>query len=181
MPAPTRKVWRTRLASEQYEESLLEFLIFALYARVGEPGTLRGEGRTARFEIHKTLGGGACAAQAPLTCTRPQGRTLTHTADILVTLPRGKLLAIELKWAASELDPIKARAYDMLLLKQSLGEKLWGMLIYLRPAGGGITGEQAREICFPFDQFFAIEHQDPQNPAAWVPILDQIEKMIQQK
>jgi len=166
------------LGSESYEESLEEFLIAALYARVGESGTLRGEGKTATFEIHKSLGGGSCAAQASLTCTLPQGRTLTHTADILVTLPRGKRLAIELKWAASEFEPIKARAFDMLLLKQSLGEKLWGMMIYLRPAGGGITGEQAREICFPFDQFFAIEHQDPQNPAAWAPILDRIEEKI---
>ena len=54
-------------------------------------------------------------------------------------------------------------------------------LARLRPAGGGITGEQAREICFPFDQFFAIEHQDPQNPAAWVPILDRIEAEIESK
>ncbi|MBI4164226.1 MAG: hypothetical protein HY508_00655 [Acidobacteria bacterium] len=166
------------MAPERYEESLQEFLIAALFARVGEPGTLRGEGKTASFAIHRSLGGGSCAAQVLLTCTLPQGRTLTHTADMLVTLLRGKLLAIDLKWAASEIEPIKARAFDMLLLKQSLGEKLWGMMIYLRPAGGGITGEQAREICFPFDQFFAIEHQDPQNPAAWVPILDRIEAEI---
>jgi len=169
------------LASEQYEESLLEFLIFALYARVGEPGTLRVEGKTTRFDLKQTLGRGEFAAAVPLTFQTPHGRALTHRVGILVTTANGKLLAIDLKWAVSDLDAIKARAYDMLLLKQSLGEQLWGMMIYLRPAGGGITGEQAREICFTYDQFFAIEHQDPQNPTAWVPILDQIEKMIQQK
>lgn len=166
------------MASERYEESLQEFLIAALYARVGEPGTLREEGKTAKFDIKKSMGGGECAAAVPLAFATPQKRTLTHTADILVTTAQGKRLAIDLKWAVSELDPIKARAFDMLLLKQGLGGKLWGMMIYLRPAGGGVTADQAREICFPYDQFFAIEHQDPQNPAAWVPILDRIEAEI---
>jgi hypothetical protein len=170
-PVPFRK----------YEESLREFLISALYARVGEPGTLRKEGKSASFQIKKALGGGQCAAETPITFTHPKRQSLTHTADLLVTLPQGKRLAIDLKWAWSEPDPIKARAYDMLLLKQGLDSQVWGMMIYLRPAEGGVKSQQARAICFPYDQFFAIEHQDPQNPAAWVPILDQVEQMIGQK
>lgn len=169
------------MANDSYEESILEFLIAALYARIGEPGTLRGEGKSAQFDIRKALGGGKCAAAAPMVFTTPQGQKLTHLTDILVTTAHGKKLVLDLKWAVSEVDPLKARAYDMLLLKQSQGQQLWSMMIYLHPTGGGIAGEQAREICFPYDQFSAIEHQDPQNPAAWVSILDQIEQLIGQK
>jgi hypothetical protein len=166
------------LPPSSYEETLQAFLISALYARVGEPGTLRGQGRTAQFDLKKSLGGGDCKAKAPFTLNLPKEGTLEHTADILVQDRQGRRLAVELEWAASEPDSIKACAYDMLLLKQGMGEKLWGMMIYLRPAAGGVSADQAREICFPYDQFFAIEHQDPQNPAAWVPILDRIEAEI---
>jgi len=143
----------------------------ALYARVGEPGTMRGEGRTAQFDLQRSLGGGECKAMATLTLNLPNGGRLEHTADILVETARGRRLAIELQWAASEPDSIKASAYDMLLLKQGMSDQLWGMMIYLRPAGGGVPADQVREMCFPYDQFFAIEHQDPQNPAAWVPFV----------
>jgi hypothetical protein len=170
-----------RSTTAKYEESLLEFLIFAIYARVGEPGTLRVEGKTTRFDLKQTLGRGEFAASVPLAFQTPHGQSLTHRVGILVTTANGKLLAIDLRWAVSDLDAIKASAYDMLMLKQNMGQQLWGMMIYLRPAGGGVTGEQAREICFPYDQFFAIEHQDPQNPAAWVPILDLVEQMLGQK
>jgi hypothetical protein len=166
------------LTPENYEASLQEFLVAALYARVGEQGTMTGEGKTARFEIKKSLGGGTCAAEATLPYALPSGREITHKADILVALPRGKRLAIEMAWASNDLDKFKARAYDMLQLQKLLGEKLWAMIIYLRPGTGGVSAEQAREICYPFDQFFACEHQDPQNPAIWVPILDRIEVEI---
>ena len=166
------------MTPHSYEESLQEFLVAALYARVGEPGTLRGEGRTAQFDLKKSLGGGDCKAKAPLSLNLPKGGTLEHRFDILVQNQRGRCLAVDLKWAASDPDPIKAWAYDISLLKHGMGEQLWGMMIYLRPAGGGVTAEQARELCFPYDHFFAIEHQDPQNPAAWVPILDRIEAEI---
>ncbi len=166
------------MAAESYEESLQEFLVSVLYARVGEPGTLRGEGKMARFEIKKVLGGGECAADGHLAIARAPGRNLDQTSDILITLPRGKRLAIILKWASNDSDPLKAVSYDMMLSKQSLREQLWGMLIYLRPGTGGVSARQAQEICVPFDRFFAIEHQDPQNPAAWVPILDRFETEI---
>ena len=167
------------MVPESYEESLQAFLVSALYARVGEPGTLKGEGRTAHFEIKKVLGGGSCAAEREFDYSLPSGRKVTHKADILVALPKGRRLTIDLKWASNDLDQLKARAYDMLLMKQSLGQQLWGMVVYLRPGTGGVGADQAQEICFPFDLFFACEHQDPQNPAIWVPILARIEAELQ--
>ncbi len=166
------------MATDSYEESLLEFLITALFARVGEPGSLRGEGKSAQFHITKNLGGGHCAAGSSLPLPTSKGTPLSHLADIMVKTASGRLLVLDLKWAVSDLAPLKAYAYDMLLLKKAHGEKLRGVLVYLRPMGGGVPGEQAREVCFPYDQFFAIEHQDPQNPTAWVPILDQVEQML---
>jgi hypothetical protein len=175
---PQQQEGEPTLTPENYEASLQEFLVAALYARVGEQGTLTGEGNTARFEIKKSLGGGTCAAEADLHYALPSGSEATHTADILVTMPRGKRLAIEWAWASNDLDNFKARAFDMLQIKKSLGRSLSAMMIYLRPGTGGVSAEQAREICYPFDQFFACEHQDPQNPAIWVPMLDGIEAEI---
>jgi hypothetical protein len=169
------------MAINGYEESLLEFLISALYARVGEPGTLKGEGKSAKFEIKRSLGGGSCAAGASLEMPTPSGRALSGTADILLTSARGSRLVLDLMWAVDELGPIKARTFDMMLLKRNPGAPLWSMMVYLRPAGGGLSAAQVRDLSFPYDEFFAIEHQDPQNPAAWVPILDRIEQMMGQE
>jgi hypothetical protein len=168
----------TSLSPESYEESLEEFLVSVLYARVGEPGTMTGEGKTARFEIKKHLGGGTCAASSPLDYALPSGRRLSHLCDILIALLGGKHLAIELQWASDLSDQLKARAYDALHLKQALGKNLATFLVYLRAGAGGLSAEQAREICYPFDQFIALEHQDPQNPAIWIPTLDRIEAEI---
>jgi len=162
------------LSSPTYEESIRHFLISTLFARLGEPGSLRGEGSTAQFLLKKELGAGDGRANATLSAPLPKGGTLNHVFDLVIQSKGGELLAIDLLWVVNELDAIKSRAYDVQLLKQALGAKLTSIMIYLCPTGGGVSGEQAREICFPYDQFFAIEHQDPQNPAAWVPILDVI-------
>jgi len=164
-----------------YEETLRGFLISALYARVGEPGTLHEDEEAQKFDVKKSLGGGNCSTKTPLTLSLPKGGTLEHAADVLFQNGQGRRVAIDLKWATSESDPIKASAYDMLLLKQGMGAQLWAMMIYLRPTEGGVAAEKARELCFPYDHFFAIDHQDPQNPAAWVPILDRIEAEIESR
>lgn len=163
---------------ESYEESLQEFLISVLYARVGEPGSLRGEGKSAQFEIKKSLGGGTCAVEVELEYTLPTEHKLTYKPDILAALPRARRIAIALEWAADNADPLKARAFDMLHLKQSLGGKLCAILVYLRMGTGGLSADQARQICYPFDHFFGLEHQDPQNPTIWTPVLDRIEAEI---
>lgn len=167
-----------QLAPERYQKSLLEFLISALFARVGEPGSLTGEGKPARFEVKKSFGGGICEASRSLEYALPSGGKLSPVSDILITLPGGKTLAVELQWATDLSDQLKARAYDMLHLKQALGKRLTAFLIYLRAGQGGLSADQAREICYPFDRFIALEHQDPQNPAIWVPVLDRIEAEI---
>jgi hypothetical protein len=167
------------LPPASYEESLQEFLVSVLFARVGEPGTITGEGKSARFQIRNNMGGGICAASSQLDYALPSGHKLSHLADILISLPRGKHFALEIQWATDLSDQLKAKAYDMLHLKRALGDKLEAIMVYLRAGTGGLSAEQAREICYPFDQFIAVEHQDPQNPAIWIPILDRIEAEIQ--
>ena len=166
------------MALESYEDSLRNFLASVLYARVGEPGTMTGEGKTARFGIKESLGGGTCTVEGSLEYVLPSGQRISHKNDILFSLPGGRYLAIELKWVSNVSDQFKARAYDMLHLKQTLGSKLCGMMIYLRTGSGGLSADRARDFCYPFDQFIALEYQDPQNPAIWIPIFDGIEAEI---
>ena len=169
------------MAAEKYEESLRELLVSVLYARVGEEGTMMGEGKTARFEIKKSLGGGTCKAEGSLDYVLPSGRTLSHKNDILISLPGKRYLAIELKWVSNVTDQFKARAYDMLHLKQAMGNKLCSIMVYLKTGGGGLSTDLAKEISYPFDVFFALEHREPQNPAIWVPLLDRIEAEIAER
>lgn len=166
------------MALESYEDSLRNFLVSVLYARVGEPGTMTGESKTARFKIKESLGGGTCTAEGSLEYVLPSGQRISHKNDILFSLPGESYLAIELKWVSSVSDQFKARAYDMLHMKQALGSRLCGMMIYLRTGSGGLSADRARDFCYPFDQFIALEHQDPQNPTIWLPILDRIEAEI---
>jgi hypothetical protein len=166
------------LSPQSYEETLQGFLVSALYARVGEPGTMTGEGKNARFQIRKALGGGLCEAEGRLEYALPSGAHIRHKTDILFSLSDERYVAVELKWVSNVSDQFKARAYDMLHLKKTLGPRLRGMMVYLHTGSSGLSADRAREFCYPFDEFIALEHQDPQNPIIWAPVLDRIEAEI---
>jgi hypothetical protein len=134
-------------------ESLLQDLLFrALQARFAED--LADEG-TLAFTMAERCGGGRCACEGRLEyAVGPDSAVIGHRTDILLSLPNDRLLAIELKVAART-SAFKARAYDMLHLKQRYGSLLVGVMVHARVPGSGISSAQARRICYMVDRFVA--------------------------
>lgn len=167
------------MARQETESLVRDILVKALSSRIGEPGTLRGEGKSARFDIKASLGGGSCEAEGTLDYTLPSGPTLLHKSDILLTLASGRHLAIELKCLSAVTDQFKARSYDMLHLKRTQGDEIRGIMVYVHVPGNGIGIEMARAICYPYDEFLGIETRDLADLNTWLlPVLEKLESVI---
>jgi hypothetical protein len=119
------------MAREETEDLLRDLGVKILYERVGEPGSLTGERNHACFRLKQSVGGGTCCAGGSLDYTLPSGAALSHKTDILVSLASGKHVAVELVCLSSVTDHFKARSYDMLHLKQSHGDNLTGIMMYM--------------------------------------------------
>lgn len=160
------------MVREGTENLIRDIVVKALAQRVGEPGTSRGDGKSARFTLKTSLGGGTCRAEGSLDYVLPGGLTLSHKWDVLIERPKGTWLGLELKHLSAVTDQFKCRAYDMLHLKRTLGIRLLGIMVYLHvPGSNGISIDRARGICYPFDHFFGIETRDPTNLQTWLPQL----------
>ncbi len=169
------------MAPDQYEDSLRDFLVAILFMRFGEEGTMEGEGKCTKFRIRKALGGGTCRGCAALDYTLPSGYKVTHENDILISLPTGKHIAIELKWVSSVSDQFKARSYDMLHMKHTFADQVCGILVYLHNPGQGISIQHARSISYPFDYFMGIEAGRPTDFTVWCPLIERITSVITQQ
>jgi len=168
------------MAREETENLIRDILMRNLAERIGEPGTTRGEGKSARFTLKASIGVGTCRAEGILEYTLPNGLSLSHRSDIQIELAGGKYLALELKHLSAVTDQFKTRSYDMFHLKRVFGDRVCGIMIYLHVPGRGIGRERARAICYPFDHFWGIEVRDPTAFKAWVPaIVERIEAQVQ--
>ena len=159
-----------------------DFLLEALFARIGKPGSFRSEGKSTRFELNEAIGEGNCSAEAPLEYTLPNGRRLTHKSDLLFSLARESYISVELKCLSAVTDQFKARTYDMLHMKQTYGEKLRGIMVYVHVPGNGISLQQARAISYSFDHFVPVETRDLADVGSWLPpILSVLEERLKDK
>ncbi|HXH20630.1 MAG TPA: hypothetical protein VNN10_01280 [Dehalococcoidia bacterium] len=152
-----------------------------LFRQIGEPDSMRGEGASATFNIKNDLGGGVCAAEGSLEYTLPDGTRCSHKSDILLSCPRGKHVAIEIKFLSAVTDQFKTRSYDMLQLKKAHGENLVGIMVYLHAAGIGIGIERARSICYPYDHFFGFDFDSGALEAnRWTEVVNAVEEAVAQ-
>lgn len=139
---------------------------------------MEGEGEMARFRVKASLGGGTCSAEGALTYVLPSGLRLEHRSDILLSLPTGKHVALEMKFQSAVTDQFKARSYDMLHLKQALGTLVVGIMVYVHMPGKGIRTERARAISYPFDYFFGLEAADLGDPHTWTPLIETVKAEV---
>jgi hypothetical protein len=100
------------MAREESEGLVRDILIKVLAERLGEPGTIRGEGTSASFTLKAPLGG-TCRAEGALDYTLPDGLTVSHKSDIQIELGSRRYFALELKHLSAVPDQFKARSYDM--------------------------------------------------------------------
>jgi hypothetical protein len=68
----------------------------------------------------------------------------------------------------------------MLHLKQTLGAKLCGVMVYVHVSGtpNTISIDRARAICYPFDHFLGIDTHDYTNLQTWLPPIAQAVESI---
>lgn len=160
------------MAREETESLIRDIAFKVLAERIGEPGTTRGEGKSGSFTIKAPLGGGTCRTEGKLDYILQSGLTLSHQWDILIERANRTWLGLELKHLSAVTDQFKCRSYDMLHLKQALGTKLCGVMVYVHvPGPNGISVARARAICYPFDHFLGIETRDPANLHTWLPVI----------
>ena len=92
-------------------ETIVTNLLFkALFGHLGQPGSLLGEGRSARFRLKEDLDSGSCQAEGSLEYALPSGKTLSHKNDILITLSGERYVAMPFcRWRAPAWASVKAR------------------------------------------------------------------------
>jgi len=166
-------------------ESLMTNLLFkALFNHLGQPESIVGEGKSARFSLRRDLDTGSCQAEGSLEYTLPSGKTLSHKNDILISLSGERYVAFEVKFLSSVTDQFKARSYDMMHLKQEFGGRVSGIMVYAHFPGKGIRIEQARLISYPFDHFFGFDAEElfagenKEIADSFLPIIQAVSKFI---
>jgi len=160
-------------------ETIVTNLLFnALFDHLGQPGSLVGEGKSARFNLREELNTGSCQAEGSLEYALPSGKTLSHKNDILVSLSGERHVAIEIKFVSSVTDQFKARSYDMMHLKRKFGEQVSGIMVYAHFPGKGISIERAQLISYPFDHFFGFNAEELFAEDLFLPVIQAVKKFI---
>jgi hypothetical protein len=104
----------------------------------------------------------------------PNNKILTHKSDIQINSCKNKMVSIEIKFRSAVTDQFKCRSYDMYHLKNSYGENLLGILIFVKSKGHGISIEQAKNICYIFDYFIGILEDDIEENNLFSQIIEKI-------
>ena len=97
--------------------------------------------------------------EGQLSYALPDGATIRHASDILITTDQGKLISIELKFKSAVTDQFKCRAYDAIHMKQEYGDKIVNILIFVK-SKSGVSIKQAQRISYPVDIFIGLQESD---------------------
>src|SRR5437867_7926019 len=145
------------------ESEVRDVLMKALFHGVGAPRSWVGEGSVASFAIKRSGVSGRCTVEGTVGYVLPDGTHLDHKSDIQIeydsdttSSPQKRYIAIEVKHASAVTDQFKARAFDMIHMKQALGSRLHGIIVFAR-IGTGIQLRRAQAICYPFDEFIGVD------------------------
>ena len=151
------------------ENEIRDLLMRILYLNLGEANSWNGLGKTAHFDLKNEFNGWKCFAERSLTYALPTDDKIDHTSDILIgNEKRRKYVSIEIKYRSNVTDQFKCRSYDMLHFKKTYGDKLLGIMIYVKPnTGAAISAKHAKSICYQFDHFFTVPFGSRHDPIAW--------------
>jgi hypothetical protein len=165
------------------EDGIRDELMRVLYKRIGVLGSWTGEGKGAAFQISRPTASGECAAEKALTYALPGGKRIGHCSDVLVTFhrptapSRTEYISIEIKHLSAVTDQFKCRSFDMLHLKKEFGPAIVGVMLFAR-GGQGISLEQARAICYPFDHFTGVDTLATQPDTWWNDVAQRVEDLL---
>jgi len=101
--------------------------------------------------------------EGKLNYNLPNKEELSHKSDILISnLSKNKFISIEVKFKSCVTDVFKSRSYDILNMKNTFGNKLLGIMIFIKPnvMGSGLSIDKAKIICYPFDIFIGLKEEN---------------------
>lgn len=161
------------------EDEIRDTIMSLLYYRIGQEDSWEGEGKTARFKLKGEYGETKCFAEEILEYDLPNGDSLSHKNDILFVSAGDEraFISIEIKHRSAVTDQFKCRSYDMLHLKNTFEQRLLGIMLYVK-AKGGLTTEQARLICYPFDRFLSVPAESRHVPSAWDELIETVTRYL---
>jgi len=117
------------VAREESEDLIRSGCFQEWFNRLGRPDSLSGTGKDARFELREPYGPGDCRVEGKLSYTLPSAEKMFHTNDILLSRGSNQFFAVECKFLSAVSDQFKARAFDMLQIKRTLGEQVIGIML----------------------------------------------------
>mgnify|MGYP001112394027 CR=1 FL=1 len=160
------------------EDEIRDLLMQVLFHKLGRDSSWMGSGKTASFDLRNEFEGYKCFAEQPLSYTLPKDIKINHASDILISNEeKKKYINIEIKHRSAVTDQFKCRSYDIIHLKESYGDNLLGIMVYVKSTTG-ISVEHAKNICYPFDHFFDIPSESRHIPTAWDGLISVVEGFL---
>lgn len=116
-------------------------------------------------------------AEGRLPYKLPDGSTIHHASDILITTETGKLISIELKYKSAVTDQFKCRAYDAMHMKKEYRDGIVGIMLFVK-SKSGVSIEQARRLSYPFDLFIGLKESEIGNPGFVDQLVSAVSKQL---
>jgi len=157
------------------EDELRDFIMQKLFEHLPTSGNLMGDGKDMWFQIDKFT---KCRAEEPLNYGLPNNGTLNHRSDILITYNDEhiiKYISIELKYKSAVTDQFKCRSYDIFHMKKHYKE-LYGVMFFVKVKNQGLSINQAKKICYQFDEFISCNIEEINNKGWLEQLVDVINK-----
>jgi len=164
---PSRTIM-TKIEEEKESESdIRDLIMWVLHYRLGRLGSWADSGQHPYFELGGELSGYRCLAEGRLSYLIA-GTEISHATDILISSnEKERHVSIEIKYRSAVTDQFKCRSYDMIHLKKEYGDKLFGVMVYVKSPEAGISVERAKAICYPFDYFFSVTASSINIASSW--------------
>ena len=157
------------------EDDIRDKVMRILFDNFGEQNTWEGEGKFTRFRLRSEFGGPECKAEHSINYKLPNGSTLSHRSDIFIGKEsRGKCVSLEIKHESAVTDQFKTRCYDVIHMKNTYGESLLTIMLFVKVPSKGISIENAREICYAFDHFFGVPYACLDDQEKWIKLTSTI-------
>lgn len=128
-------------------------ILSMLYGELGEPGSMLDHPTGLSFRLRGTPGEvfGRKSIPVPL----PEGEATHHLADVVIETG-GRRLVLDVLTSHGGLNAAKAASYDALMLR---GGGTFGVLVFVRGPGLGLTQEQIEAVGHPYRHTFSLNDE----------------------
>ena len=164
-----RAVYRSVARPDQgAEDRALARATFALsvHREAGVPGSLLEHPGGLTFELAPAWNGLTVSTALRIPLRLPRGATIAHDADVAAHRDGAPVALVDVLRDDATHDAVKALAFDAFHLKRR-DPAPWALLILVRTSAPRIDRDVAESLADPYDQVFAIDHDDVGTPSKY--------------